>query len=832
MANKQLTAKVRLNVTEAERNIDRLVKKINNLNNATNKVGTTNNSIEQKLRKSERQVTTIKEKVRQWATNQRMVTSATKSTNSMLGSISSRLRSIAATYLGIMGGKALIKTSDTITSAQNKLNYVNGQQMGLSSGDPRVIEATTLSMDKMYTSAQKVRMSYADMMGNVAKSMTLAGDSFRYSTDNAIRFQEIMSEAYTIGGASAQEMSSSMYQMIQALGAGVLAGDELRSVREGAPLAYKAIEEFAQKVYDTEESLKELASQGKITSDMVVAAIMDAGDKIDEAFENTNMTFAQAWEKIKNSAIKAFEPVSNKLNEMLNKAAENGAFEKIEKAFEGIAKVLLITFELISRGIGWIADNWSWLKKIIVGALILIGSYLIVTTAISIASAIKQAIAWTILHWKLLLVVLAIGLLIYAFYLWKTGAIDTTTAIGIALLALAVIMFLIFGWQVALIVALLALVVMFFEQVCYGAAWLAAWIVNICSAIWNVIVYVLQAIAAGIFWLIGVALNVIILCINTIIGIINFLLGTILWALVMVYNIFVAVINACLQAVWAFVEPFLGIIEFILNACNGGFNTFGDAVANLIGQIISWFLSLGKVVTKIIDAIFGTNWTAGLSALQDSVISWGKNEQGITLDREAPELPRIDAGNMFNTGFNAIGYLDFTDPNYAAKYAWDGVGNIHTGYVDPNKWGETAGNWGAGIKDKVNGWGSKFQSSTGKGGNIFDEIGNKLGLEFGDGFRNASLNPDDWDDVANNIGNIDGNTGSIADSMDLTEEDLAYLRKIAEMEWKKEYTTANITVDMSNYNTINGDSDLDGIVTKLTDKLYDEMNVLANGVYA
>ena len=52
------------------------------------------------------------------------------------------------------------------------------------------------------------------------------------------------------------------------------------------------------------------------------------------------------------------------------------------------------------------------------------------------------------------------------------------------------------------------------------------------------------------------------------------------------------------------------------------------------------------------------------------------------------------------------------------------------------------------------------------------------------------------------------------------------------MEWKKEYTTASITVDMSNYNTINGESDLDGIVTKLADKLYEEMNVVANGVYA
>ena len=52
------------------------------------------------------------------------------------------------------------------------------------------------------------------------------------------------------------------------------------------------------------------------------------------------------------------------------------------------------------------------------------------------------------------------------------------------------------------------------------------------------------------------------------------------------------------------------------------------------------------------------------------------------------------------------------------------------------------------------------------------------------------------------------------------------------MEWKKEFTTANITVDMSNYNTINGDGNLDGIVTKLADRLYEELDSVANGVYA
>lgn len=125
-------------------------------------------------------------------------------------------------------------------------------------------------------------------------------------------------------------------------------------------------------------------------------------------------------------------------------------------------------------------------------------------------------------------------------------------------------------------------------------------------------------------------------------------------------NCAIGVLNAIIQAIWTiFVAPFLGIVEWILNVCNGGFNSFGDAVANLIGQIIGWFLNLGKVVTTIIDAIFGTDWTSGLESLQSAVTSWGKNENAITLDKNAPTIDyratysgAWDAGYDFGQGID------------------------------------------------------------------------------------------------------------------------------------------------------------------------------------
>ena len=119
-----------------------------------------------------------------------------------------------------------------------------------------------------------------------------------------------------------------------------------------------------------------------------------------------------------------------------------------------------------------------------------------------------------------------------------------------------------------------------------------------------------------------------------------------------IFNAITGTINAVIQMVYSVVAPILSVVEWILNAATGGFDSFGDAVGNLIGNIISWFLNLGQIVTKIIDAIFGTNWTAGLEALKGKVLSYGKNKNAITLSQTAPTINRIGYGNAFNSGYN------------------------------------------------------------------------------------------------------------------------------------------------------------------------------------
>lgn len=892
MANKQLTAKVRLNTSQAEKAIDNLINKINQLNKAVNsvsndnfekkfdratkkasKVAQTMSSVENSTALAVRQtsslatqvqrvannsnvieaewreissrltagqrilngiysikyklkstVTNINTKVKEWWSNQLKVNSATRSASAVLGSIWSRLKGIAATYLGIMGGRALINTSDTITSAENRLNALNG-------GDT---QATQESLDKMYVSAQKVRMAYTDMIANASKSMTLAGDAFQGNMDNAIRFQEIMAEAYGLGGASAAEMSSSMYQMIQALGSGTLAGDELRSVREGAPLAYKAIEEFAQGVFDTEESLKELASQGKITSEMVVAAVMSAGDKMDAEFAKTKQTFAQTWEQIKNIAVKAFEPVSKMMRKALNDAVDNGLIEKMEKIFVSISKALQITFQVIYNSIVWIADNWNWLKHVLIGGLILYASYLIITTAVAIGQALLRIAMWLYEYWAVFLIISAILALIYVFYLWKTAAIDTCTAIALALILIGVIVtiigILIGNWIViivGLVLMAIGLIMMYFAEFCGY--------VNI----------VIQAIVNAWFWFCNLMIGIWNWCMALLGNILkwfgNLFFGCVNW-LSALWNNFIA---GCVNVATGLGNVIGAVCQNISiafqNAFNGALAAFWDFIAGCV-EGLDW---LAKPLSSIAE-LFGKSFSyedfsASLRSKADAYA--GKQKDYVSI------------GDAWSSGMSTMSYesLDDAWSSGYSTYSYDNLGDAwssgwNTYDTFEKGWADDAYNsgydWGKGIEDSINQWGSKFQNKLKSGDDTtswLDNLGKSLGLDFsGTGFPDAS-------DPANNAGNaykspsaddllkgVDGindNTGKIADSMDLTEEDLQFLRDVANMEWKREYTTANITVDMSNYNTINGDTDLDGLVTKLSDKLYEEMDYLANGVY-
>lgn len=617
-----------------------------------------------------------------------------------------KLLKLAATYLTVQSAQKVLDITDEMNQTTARLNLMNDG-----------LQSTQDLQNQIYLSAQRSRASYADTADIVAKLGQRAGDAFS-SNIETIAFAENLNKMFIIAGASQEEMSSASLQLTQALGSGVLRGEELNAVFEAAPNVIQTIADYLDVPIG---KIRDMASDGQITADIVKNAMLSATDEINEQFESMPMTFGQIWTSISNDALMSFQPVFSRLTELGNSDQFQVMVHGIVNSLVFVSGVVIEIFDLVAQVGSFIADNWSILEPIILGVATALGIYvgaLLIYNTVQGISNVMQGIA------TLKASVHAAALMM------QTGATFAATA----------------------------------AQHGFNAALLASPITWIILGIIALISIIYLAVAA-FNRLAGASVSAT-----------GIIMGAIAVAGAFILNTVIGVINAMIQMIWTiFVEPFIGIIEWVLNAANGGFNSFGDAVANLIGQIISWFLSLGKVVTKIIDAIFGTNWTAGLSSLQDSVLAWGKNENAITIERTAPQIDyRMAYGDAWNVGYS----------------------------------------FGEGIEDKI----SNFDI-----GNIFDS---------------NIPNPGDYADIAgmgtvpSNINDIANNTGEMKDAMELSSEELKYLRDIAAREVIDRTVLRDITVDMTGMqNIINNEMDLDGVVSYIGKGIEEQIEIIAEGVH-
>lgn len=573
---------------------------------------------------------------------QNQVNNAIRGQNNALSGVIGQIKAMAGAYLSvkgiIMGTKAAINFSDELTNNTSRLNLMNDG-----------LQTTQQFQDDIFAAAQEARTDYLRLQNAVAQLGIRAGGVFD-NNQETLQFAKNLSKEFAIAGASQQEQASATLQLTQALGSGVLRGEEFNAVFESASPVMQEIADYLEVPIG---QLKDMASEGEITADIVKNALLGATDSIDKKFNAMNLTFEQRMTRLANSCKKEFEPVGKQINGLVNSPEFADFMQNVVEGFKFIADVasnavgfigtLLIVlngvFDAAQKVGNFIYNNWSIISPIIwgiIGALSVYYGRLLIIKTIEVASAIAST-------------ALAIGKGILAgatVLLTKSTWAQTTAQLGLngAMYACPIV------WIVIAIMALIAIIF---------------------------------AVCAAIAKFTGVA--------KSGFGVVC---GVVAMAGAFIYNTMLGAINGIVQLIWtAFVTPFLGIIEWVLNVCNGGFDSFGDAVANLIGQIISWFLDLGKVVTKIIDAIFNTDWTSGLNSLQDSVIAWGKNENAITLPRDAPELTssqRIEYGKAFDAGAkwgdnisNSIGnFMDglFDGDKYLKDLQWQTNGNTSSSY--------------------------------------------------------------------------------------------------------------------------------------------------------
>lgn len=310
------------------------------------------------------------------------------------------------------------------------------------------------------------------------------------------------------------------------------------------------------------------------------------------------------------------------------------------------------------------------------------------------------------------------------------------------------------------------------------------------------------------------------------------------WAQVTAQNGLNAAMYAC-PIVWIIVL-IIALVAIIFAVCSaiakmtGIANSGFGVIAGGINVVIQFFKNLGLIVVNIalgignaIGALASNMMTAFHNAIC-SVQSWFYDLlftglsviEGIC--KALNKLPFVE--------FDYSGVTSAAD-NYAAKAAEaarnkedyksisDAFNNgFNTFDTFQEGWVSDAFNagasWGDGIAEKIANFDPSLLFGTTDIPSADDYAGALTAGEIGSG-----------------VDDISGNTGAMADAMDITKEELKYLRDIAEQEIINRFTTAEINIEQTNHNTIGGKMDLDGIVSGLTDVMYEAVDISAEGVH-
>lgn len=631
------------------------------------------------------------------------ISAGTQQANELTNTIK---RAVAA-YVSIQSvGKAL-NISDELVQTTSRLNMMNDG-----------VQTTAELVNMVYAAAQDARGSFSQMADVVARFGNNAKDAFS-SSEEVVAFADLIQKQMTIAGASTQEAANAELQLSQALGSGVLRGDELNSIFEQAPNLIQNIADYLDVPIG---KIREMAADGELSADVVKAAIFSAADDINSKFNEMPMTWGQMWQSMQNTALIAFQPVLQRLNDLANSEAFQTFIQGAIEAMATLANILLNVFDLAVSIGTFIGDNWSIIAPIVYGIVAALTAYIAIS---AIVAAINGVMA------------IAEGVKAAA-QMMATGAIFAETAaqqgLNAALMACPL------TWIIMLI---LALIVVIFA---------------VCNAIAK-----MTGIANSGFGVITGGVNVVIQFFK---------------------NLGLTVANIA-----------LGIGNAIAALASNMMTAFHNAICS----VQSWFYNLLSTALSVIEGIcsalnklpFVEFDYSGISSAADDYAAKASEAAGNKEDYQS-------ISDAFNEGFTTF---DAFQDGWASDAFNAGAA------------------WGDGIADKV----SNFSLSDVFGQTDIPNVG-----DYTSGFNDAIANSG----VGDSIGNIDDNTGKIKDSLEVSEEDLKYLRDIAEQEAINRFTTAEINVDMSGMqNTVNSGDDIDGFMTKLTDSVNEAVDNMTEGVH-
>lgn len=709
--------------------------------------------------------------------------------NSAKGMMKGALVSAAIALAGVVAKKA-IDMSDEYANMHARLDMIrDGTQ-------------TTEQLQKsIYTSAQRTGSAYTTMANGVAKMRMQAGDVFQ-NNGETIAFLETMNKSFVVGGASIEEQKSAMLQLTQAMASGKLQGDELRSLAETSPALIQAI---ANKLGVSRGEVKKLGADGKITADIVKTAMLEASDTIDKQFRNMPLTWGRAWQNFLNFVTKAIEPISIKINQIVNSSTFQQFAQIAATVLQYVVQAVIFAMDMIGAVLNMLApiaqfviDNWSVIQPIIIAVAFAIGTYVVAMNAAEIATklfSIATNVAKTAMAGfnavmamnPIMLIVMAVIILIGLFYALVTWFNNLT---GAAVSATGIIMGAIFALGMVIWDILIGLV--------------------------NVAIWVINMMLQGVFWYVNTAIAFWMFLYQAILTILIGILDFIDWFVTGAINLWNEMVFFC-QSAWydiaqggrgmavaiagfvdSMVNSVIGAVEGMINSVLGGFN-------KMIGFLNGFGLNLSAVGTVSLGR---TNFAGDIANAIDSMEKPVKKTfeglhlaDGLKQHKASLSTPHLDAPQ--------IGYLE----------GGSVLGAFNNGYKFGQGIDKAVGGFFKGAGD-ANGAGNNFLGDQGTTPYELSPASSVPGQ--GDGGQGGGHNPTG--------GKLD-KVGKIEDEIKLDDEYIKLIKDVATMKWQQNFITLKPEI-VTNIDSINNAGQYANVLDDLNATIVDALNNGADGLMA
>jgi tape measure domain-containing protein len=525
------------------------------------------------------------------------------------------LRNIAGAYLTMQTVEKVVDTSDTLTLGKQRLE--------LFAGDESVDELN----QKIMASATLARAAYTDTLNQVAKLGTNASEHFD-NNDQIIKFVEQFNKLATLSGASVYESSQAMYQLTQSMAKGKLDGDELRSVMEGMPLVAKQIAKYLNVDVGT---MKEMAAEGLVTAEVVRNALLTSANETDETFKDLGYTWGQVGTLIRNGATQAFQPLLNKINEIVNNKKFQEFVNDLVSSFHVMSIVATGAIDAIGKVAEFCYDNFEMLLPLIAFAttLMVIGALSAIAHWAATSLATVGMVAYQVACG---LSALAVGNLTMA-----------QTAFNAALYACPV------TWIIAAVVALIVIIVL-----------LCNWIAETTELAQSGIGLIAGALMIACAFVANLFVGLINVAIDLFVELWNFLASFV--------NFFASVFNdlggSIARLFLDLVDTVLGVLEIIVRAMDAVFGqNLGDAVDGWRSDLEKWSEDTFGKGTEVMAKINSSDYHVGTFDYGEAFkagTAWG--------DGIASKFKLPDFDDLFNMD-------ELLDSSWKTAYNTDDIAN-------------------------------------------------------------------------------------------------------------------------------------------------------------